>query len=43
MYKFKRRDYKATTASKKIQWQYYVDDHVDGKATGWYNYAVSVA
>lgn len=25
-------------AATLVQWQYYVDDHVDGKATGWYNY-----
>mmetsp|Transcript_31471 Transcript_31471/g.91523 ORF Transcript_31471/g.91523 Transcript_31471/m.91523 type:complete len:369 (-) Transcript_31471:296-1402(-) len=25
--------------SDSVIWQYWVDDHVDGKSTGWYNYA----
>eukprot|EP00050_Salpingoeca_kvevrii_P005996 m.286864 g.286864 ORF g.286864 m.286864 type:complete len:398 (+) comp11659_c0_seq1:228-1421(+) len=27
----------------KVMWQYYVNDFVDGKATGWYNYTDSAA
>eukprot|EP01147_Barroeca_monosierra_P005731 gene5731-215_t len=37
MYKYKQKDYSAPTQGR-VMWQYYVDDFVDGKATGWYNY-----
>ena len=40
-YKYKRKDYAAPTG--RVMWQYYVDDFVDGKATGWYNYVESAA
>ena len=36
---------RATNASKgpPPMWEYYVDDHVDGKATGWYPYTADGA
>lgn len=41
-YVFKRKVYTAA-GPKRVLWQYYVDDFVDGKATGWYNYAPEAA
>eukprot|EP00730_Choanoeca_flexa_P014596 TRINITY_DN6438_c0_g1_i1.p1 TRINITY_DN6438_c0_g1~~TRINITY_DN6438_c0_g1_i1.p1 ORF type:complete len:377 (+),score=121.07 TRINITY_DN6438_c0_g1_i1:86-1216(+) len=47
-YKLKRKVYAgrgdATEAEgSHVMWQYYVDDFVDGKATGWYNYTETAA
>lgn len=40
-YNFMKVDHGAkvtAAAGPKAVWQYYVDDHVDGKATGWYDF-----
>lgn len=36
-YRYKKKDYNFVQKGK-VMWQYYVDDHVDGKRTDWYNY-----
>eukprot|EP00043_Microstomoeca_roanoka_P030112 m.24732 g.24732 ORF g.24732 m.24732 type:complete len:427 (+) comp9734_c0_seq1:79-1359(+) len=41
-YKYKKTVY-AAAGSGRVMWQYYVDDFVDGKATGWYNYTETAA
>lgn len=40
MYRFVKQDFQAKSdvASALPRWQYWVDDGVDGKATGWYDY-----
>lgn len=38
LYDFMLRDYMAIANKKKAKWQYYMDDGVDGKANGWYDY-----
>mmetsp|Transcript_46376 Transcript_46376/g.91277 ORF Transcript_46376/g.91277 Transcript_46376/m.91277 type:complete len:477 (+) Transcript_46376:33-1463(+) len=36
-YRFKKKDYNYVQKGT-VMWQYYVDDHVDGKRTDWYDY-----
>ncbi|EGD76040.1 hypothetical protein PTSG_00749 [Salpingoeca rosetta] len=42
-YKYKKKDYATLAAPGTVLWQYYVDDFVDGKATGWYPYTKHAA
>lgn len=42
-YDFMLRDYLAIASKKKSKWQYYVDDGVDGKPNGWYDYATEAS
>jgi predicted DNA-binding WGR domain protein len=36
-------NYKSSTTKSDAVWEYYVDDYVDGKATGWYPYTANGA
>lgn len=37
-YKLLKTDYVAVANKAPVMWQYYVDDYVDGKQEGWYDY-----